>query len=69
MIKAIIRKTYLPIQVIFDAIRHQQAKRLMMSYTLKINTDQNCCALRNDVCIKIARAKQFNLPRTAMNGA
>lgn len=69
MIKTIIRKTYLPIQVIFDAIRHQQKKRLMMSYILKINPEQNCCALRNDVTMKTSRAKQFNLPRTAMNGA
>jgi len=69
MIKAIIRKTCTPIQIIFDAICHQRKQRLMMSYTLKINPKQNYCALRNEVTVKSVREKQFNLARTAINGA
>ena len=69
MIKTIIRKTCSPIQIIFDAIRHQRKQRLMMSYTLKINPKQNYCASRNEVTVKSVRAKQFNLARTVINGA
>jgi hypothetical protein len=68
MIKQMIRIIILPIQSIFDAIRHQRNQRLMMSYILKINPKQNYCALRNEVPMKIVRTKQFNLARTAING-
>lgn len=43
-----IRIITLPIQSIFDAIRHQRNQRLMMSYILKINPKQNYCALRTE---------------------
>lgn len=69
MIKTIIRKTCSPIQVIFDAIRHQQKKRLMMSYALEIHPKQNCCASRNEISMKNSRVKQYSLPCTAINGA
>lgn len=37
MIKAIIRKTYKPIQIILDRIRCKRYRRMMMNHTLKIH--------------------------------
>ena len=68
MIKVMIRKTYSPFQMIFDAIRHQRKQRLMMSYALKISPKQNYCALRHEMAIKNTRVKKFYLPRHAING-
>ena len=42
MIKIIIRRTCLPFQIIFDAVRHRRNQRLMMSYALKIGQNFNC---------------------------
>lgn len=42
MIKIIIRKTFLPFQIIFDAVRQHRRQRLMMSYALKIGHNFNC---------------------------
>ena len=68
MIKQMIRIIALPIQSIFDIIRHKRKQRLMMSYTLKIHPKQNYCALRNKVTIENLPTKQFNLVRPAING-
>jgi hypothetical protein len=66
MIKAIIRKIYSPFQIILDVIRHQRGKRLMMSYTLKINSKQRPYALFNEGKDQIN--KKINLTLTTING-
>jgi hypothetical protein len=38
MVKFILRKIFIPIQKLSDYRRHKQAKRLMMSYVLKIKS-------------------------------
>lgn len=44
MIKQIIRISCLPVQIIFDWIRHKVSERKMMSSILKINRNLNYCA-------------------------
>lgn len=43
MIKAILRKTCLPFQMFFDAVRHHRRERLMMAYALKISRSSKRC--------------------------
>jgi len=52
--------------IICDAIRHQRSKRLMMSYTLKINPRKNYALMaRNNDEKHMIKIKKITLARTA----